>query len=100
MFLSAKRYSPEHALPAAPASGNRLRSGHFCGATRAHRLIQKTDHARNDCGIRQVKHVPVAVDPADRDVQADEIDDRAALGEAIDGVADRPADDEAEGEAG
>src|SRR4051812_21350624 len=70
-------------------------SGRFCGMPPEEGLIQESDHARNDSGIREVKHVPRELEARRGDVEQDEIDYRP-IGEPVDGIAQRAADDQAE----
>ena len=62
-----------------------------------HRFIQKSDHPRNDGGIGNVEHVPFEAEG----VEGEEVRNRA-IKNAVDGVADGPADDETDagGESG
>ncbi len=71
------------------------RSGHFCGAVSPPGIIQQTDHPGNDGRIGQIEHVPFEAEACGSQVQQDEIRHRA-VGDAVDGVADRPAHDQAD----
>ena len=91
-FLQAgTRPSPEGGLRAIDPVG----SGRFCGVPPEKELIQQPDHPRNDGGIGQVEHVPGEFEAFRVDVEQDEVHHRP-IGEAVDGVAERPADDQAE----
>src|ERR1700687_2608542 len=70
-------------------------SGRFCGGYPQEGIIQQGRYPGNNRHIGKVKDVPVEGFSPDLDVEQGEIDHRA-IGEAVDGIADGPADDQAE----
>ena len=58
-----------------------------------HQFIQKSNHPCNDGGIGDVEHVPFVAEGVERE----EIGN-SAIEDAIDGIADGPANDEADAE--
>src|ERR1700730_1922416 len=74
-------------------------SGRFCGTRADEALEQQPDHPGDDGHVGKVKNVPIEAEACGIDVKQHEIDHRP-VGEAVDGVPDRPADDEAEAERG
>src|SRR5450759_338043 len=70
-------------------------SGRFCGGYPQEGIIQQGRYPGNNRHIRKVKHVPSEGFSSDLDVEQGEIHHRA-IGEAVDGVADGAADDQAE----
>src|SRR5713101_3810922 len=74
-------------------------SGRFCGTRADEGLEQQPDHPRDDGHVGKVKNVPIEAEACGIDVKQHEIDDRP-VGKAVDGVPNRPADDEAEAERG
>src|SRR5262249_17965694 len=75
------------------------RSGRFCGTRADQGLEQQPDHAGDDGHVGKVKNVPIEAETRRRDVKQHEIGD-CSVGKAVDGVADRPADNEAEAQRG
>src|SRR6266704_3427215 len=74
-------------------------SGRFCGGYPHEGIIQQGRYAGNNRDVGKVKHVPTEGMAPDLEVKQGEIDHRA-IGEAIDGVADGAADDQAERDGG
>src|ERR1700687_593561 len=74
-------------------------SGRFCGGFPPGGGIPQRAYARNKRNVGKVKHVPIDGISPDLDVQQGEIDHRA-IGEAVDGVAEGAADDQAERDGG
>src|SRR3984893_9996110 len=74
-------------------------SGRFCGGDPQQGIIQQGRYPGNNRYVGKVKHVPIEGFSPDLDVEQGEIDHRA-IGEAVDGVADGPADDQAERDRG
>src|SRR5258707_15064197 len=70
-------------------------SGRFCGGYSQEGIIQQGRYPGNNRHVREVKHVPIVGIPPDLEVEQGEIDHRA-ISEAVDAVADRAADDQAE----
>src|ERR1700687_6293992 len=74
-------------------------SGRFCGGYPQEGVIQQGRYPGNNRPVGKVKHVPIDGISPDLDVEQGEIDHRA-IGEAVDGVADGAADDQAERDGG
>src|SRR4051812_39496032 len=70
-------------------------SGRFCGANRYKGFIQESHDPLNDGCIRQVEHVPDEIERFRGDMKKDEVDHRP-IDEAVDGIPDRAANDQAE----
>src|ERR1700738_897372 len=90
------RITAKYAVPQADCGHG---SGRFCGTRPDQRLVQKSDHPRDDCHIRKVEDVPVEVEALRRDVEQEKIGDRA-ISQSINCISDRSADNEAEGHGG
>src|SRR6266508_522912 len=71
------------------------RSGRFCGAPRQQGLVQQPDHPGHDGHVRQVENVPFEAETGGGEVKQYEIG-HCPIGKPVDGVADRPADDQAQ----
>src|SRR5439155_21552753 len=69
-------------------------SGRFCGGYPHEGIIQQGRYAGNNRNVGKVKHVPIEGMAPDLEVKQGKIGHRA-IGEAIDGVADCAADDDA-----
>src|SRR5215467_9614978 len=74
-------------------------SGRFCGAVPDQGLVKEPDHPGDDGHVGEVEDVPVVPAPPDLQVEQGEIHHPRPM-QPIGGVADRPADDEAERERG
>src|ERR1700681_3707528 len=74
-------------------------SGRFCGGYPQEGIIQQRRYPGNNRHVGEVKHIPTEGIAPDLEVEQGEIDHRA-IGEAVDGVADGPADDQAERDGG
>src|SRR6266436_9539880 len=74
-------------------------SGRFCGGYPQEGIIQQGRYPGNNRDVGKVKHVPIEGLAPDLEVKQGEIDYRA-IGEAVDGVADGAADDQAERDGG
>src|SRR5450631_3083587 len=70
-------------------------SGRFCGGNPQQGIIQQGRNASNNRHVGKVKHVPIEGISPDLDVEQGKIDHRA-IGEAVNGVADGAADDQAQ----
>src|SRR6516164_6708356 len=88
-----RRNAPSPRAPLWPGSGR------FCGTRADEGLEQQPDHPGDDGHVGKVKNVPIEAEARGIDVKQHEIDDRP-VGEAVDGVPDRPPDDEAEAQRG
>src|SRR5215831_8831109 len=76
-----------------------VRSGRFLGAFPNQGFIQQTNDAGNDGGVGEVKDVPAELPSCGGNVKKHEIGD-PAISQPVDGIADRPADDQAERQRG
>src|SRR5215467_2618800 len=74
-------------------------SGRFCGIPPEERLVKQPDHARNNTDVGKVKDVPAERPRFRRDVEQHEVN-HGPVGDAVDPVADRAADDQSERERG
>src|ERR1700693_5888944 len=74
-------------------------SGRFCGGYHYEGVIQQARYPGNNRHVRKVKYVPIEGFSPDLDVEQGEID-HGAIGEAVVGIADGPANEQAERERG
>src|SRR6185503_12267568 len=72
-------------------------SGRFCGAVHYKRVIQQADNPGNDGHVGHVKYIPIEPPIGRGNVEKHEISD-PTIGQAVDGIADRAADDQAKGQ--
>src|SRR5579863_2798269 len=98
---SVLRHTLTRSAGAALPRTNSLLSGIRALLRRSHpqRIVQEADHASNNGGVGKVKDVPVEAAAAGFDVKEHKIHDSGPM-QAVDGVADRPANDEAKRHSG